>query len=247
MDVEKLLQDYKNDNISLEQAVSSLKKLPYEDIGYCKIDHHRKLRSGYPEVIFGLGKTAEQVKGIVKHMLKSSDDDIFITKATQEMYNSIKDVEGLNYYEECKIIHIVRNKISMSEKYVAVISGGTGDIPVCREAVCTLNAMGISNKEIYDVGVCGVHRLLGCLDVLQGARAIIAAAGMEGALPTVVAGLTSCPVIAVPTDVGYGASFGGISALLTMLNSCANRVSVVNIGNGYGAACVAEAIVRGDT
>lgn len=246
MDVEKLLNDYKNEKISLEQAMSALKKLPYEDIGYCKIDHHRQIRSGFPEVIFGLGKTPEQVKGITEQILASTKENILITKATEEFYKALQGTDGLTYHKECGIIHIVRQKIAMSKEYVAVISGGTGDIPVCREAVCTLNAMGISNKELYDVGVSGVHRLLSSLDELQGARVIIAAAGMEGALPTVVAGLTSCPVIAVPTAIGYGASFGGISALLTMLNSCANRVSVVNIGNGYGAACVAAAIVGGD-
>lgn len=243
MDVKKLLQDYKEGKITLEEATALLKKLPYEDIGYCKIDHHRQIRSGHPEVIFGLGKTTEQVKGIVSHMLESGGENILITKATKEMYEALSGIDGLNYYEECSIIHIIRKNIPESKEYVAVISGGTGDIPVCREAVCTLNALGVSNMELYDVGVSGVHRLLSKLEELQGARAIIAVAGMEGALPTVVAGLTSCPVIAVPTDVGYGASFGGISALLTMLNSCANRVSVVNINNGYGAACVAAAIV----
>lgn len=243
MDIEKLLTDFKNGSISLDDAKSALKKLPYEDIGYCKIDHHRRVRSGYPEVIFGLGKTVEQVQGIVEHMLSSTDENILITKATQEFYDALKDIDGIEYYKECGIIFIHRKNIPKSNDYVAVISGGTGDIPVCREAVCTLNAMGISNIEVYDVGVSGVHRLLSKLDVLQGARVVIAAAGMEGALPTVVAGLTSCPVIAVPTSIGYGASFGGVSALLTMLNSCANRVSVVNIDNGYGAACVAAAIV----
>lgn len=243
MNVEKLLNDYKSGNISLEQATSALKKLPYEDIGCCKIDHHRRLRSGYPEVIFGLGKSPEQVEHIVAAMLKGTDEDILITRVSDEQYELIKNVPDLVYHRDCGVVHISRNKITMSREYVAVISGGTGDIPVCREAVCTLNAMGIANKEIYDVGVSGIHRLLINQEELQGARVIIAAAGMEGALPTVVAGITSCPVIAIPTDVGYGANFGGIAPLLTMLNSCANRVSVVNINNGYGAACVAAAIV----
>lgn len=243
MDIENLLRNYKEGSVSLEEVMSVLKKLPYEDIGFSKIDHHRKLRSGYPEVIFGLGKTAQQVQQIVMCMLQSTKEDILITRANYEMYICLKDIDGINYYSDCGIIHISRNEIKMSKDYVAVICGGTGDIPVCKEAVYTLNAMGISNKELYDVGVSGIHRLFSNIDILQQARAIIAVAGMEGALPTVAAGLTSCPVIAVPTDVGYGANFGGISPLLTMLNSCANRVSVVNINNGYGAACVAAAII----
>lgn len=243
MDVKKILEDYKNGEIQLSHAMDMLKKLPFEDVGYSKIDHHRRIRSGYPEVIFGLGKTPEQVNGIVRHILAAGDEDVLITKATPEMYELLLDIEGINYYDDCKVIHIGRKDITFTKDYVAVISGGTGDIPVCHEAAYTLKAMGVSCKEIYDVGVSGIHRLLAFSDELQNARTVIAAAGMEGALPTVVAGLTDCPVIAVPTSIGYGVSFNGVSALLTMLNSCANRVSVVNIDNGYGAACVAASIV----
>ncbi|MBQ9625295.1 MAG: nickel pincer cofactor biosynthesis protein LarB [Clostridia bacterium] len=245
MDIKRLLEDYKNGKITIEQAEDNLKHLPYEDIDFCKIDFHRSMRSGYPEVIFGLGKTPEQVRKIVDKMLERENENILITKADKAVFNALKDIDKLTYHEDCGIIHILKKEITLTDEYVAVISGGTGDIPVCKEAVHTLYAMGVSCKEVYDIGVAGIHRLLDKTEDLQGARVIIAAAGMEGALPTVVAGLTSCPVIGVPTSIGYGASLSGLAPLLTMVNSCANRVCVVNIDNGYGAACVAAAIVGG--
>lgn len=242
--IEKLLQDYKDGKVSQEKIVSLFKQQPFTDIGVAKLDYHRQIRSGFPEVIFGLGKSVSQINEIVRHMYQHSNQNILITRTNEEVFASLSDIPEAVFDEEAKLIQIQRTKPQMSENYAVVLTAGTSDIPVAKEAVLTAKAMGCSVKEIYDAGVCGVHRLLSFVDVLQGAKVIIVVAGMEGALCSVTAGLVSCPVIGVPTSVGYGASFGGVAALLSMINSCANRVSVVNIDNGYGAGCIAASIVK---
>ncbi len=244
MDIEKMLEDYKSGNVNKEEMLNAIKKLPFSDIDIAKIDFHRNVRSGYAEVIYGEGKTLEQIHKIVEHIIDKSKQDILITRTNEEVYKSLKDTQGISFDKDAKVIFINRNNVALKDKGVLVMSAGTCDIGVCREAVLTLNAMGIAPKEIYDVGVCGLHRLLAHIDELQKARVIIVAAGMEGALASVVSGLVSAPIIAVPTSVGYGASFNGVSALLSMLTSCANRVCTVNIDNGFGAASVAAAIVN---
>ena len=242
--IEKLLQDFKDGKVSQEKIVSLFKKQPFIDIGVAKLDYHREIRSGFPEVIFGLGKSVEQINEIARHMYKHSNQNILITRTTEKVFESLSDMKEITFDADAKLIQIQRTEPQMSKGYAVVLTAGTSDIPVAKEAVLTAKAMGCCVKEIYDVGVCGVHRLLSFIDVLQEAKVIIVVAGMEGALCSVTAGLVSCPVIGVPTSIGYGASFGGVAALLSMINSCANRVSVVNIDNGYGAGCIAASIAK---
>ena len=247
MDLRKLLQDVKDGSTNIDDALSSLKNLPYEDIGYANIDHHREIRIGYPEVIYCEGKSDEHILGIIERMMEKGSN-ILGTRCRRETFEKIKRVYSNSEYEEIsKILKIKNHKISnIGKGKIVVVSGGTSDIPVADEAYHTAKFLGNNVERVYDVGVAGIHRLLNKKHILQSARVVIAVAGMEGALPSVVGGLVDVPVIAVPTSVGYGANFGGLSALLTMLNSCASGISVVNIDNGFGAGYLASMINKLD-
>jgi len=246
-DLLKILQAVESGKLSSAAAVERLKHLPFEDLGFAKVDHHRALRQGFAEVIFGKGKTPQQVAGIVRAMLekKGSHHNILITRVDAKVFAAVKRLtKSAKFHPGCGVITIERNSEIFGKGTIAVVSAGTSDIPVAEEALLSARAMGNRAESIYDVGVAGIHRLLEHRSKLTEARVIIVVAGMEGALPSVVGGLVAVPVIAVPTSVGYGASFGGVAALLGMLNSCASNVTVVNIDNGFGAACVASCINR---
>jgi len=240
----KLLEDVKDGKLTVESALSELKTLPFEDLGFAKVDHHRHLRNGYPEVVFCQGKTVEQIKEIVLRLMEK-DNNIMATRAGRDVYEGISSITGdVVYYETARIVVVKKKAVVPSEKIIAVVTAGTADIPVAEEAAVTAETMGNTVNRIYDVGVAGIHRLLAKINDLTQANVLIVVAGMEGALASVVGGLVDKPVIAVPTSVGYGASFGGLSALLTMLNSCASGVGVVNIDNGFGAGYLASMINR---
>ena len=242
-EIVELLNGFKNNEISMEDALEKLKRLPYGELGYAKIDHHRELRNGYPEVIYCEGKSLEHIQGIVKHMLKEKEVNILGTRANRDVYEAIKDItDNVEYHESARIVVVKREEFKKTEKKILVVTGGTADIPVAEEAAITAEVLGNTVERLYDVGVAGLHRLLSNVDVLFKANVIIAVAGMEGALASVVGGLVDKPVIAVPTSIGYGSNFGGVSALLSMLNSCASGVSVVNIDNGFGAGYLASMI-----
>ncbi|MDP9146539.1 MAG: nickel pincer cofactor biosynthesis protein LarB [Acidobacteriota bacterium] len=249
-DLLKLLDDVRTGATTTLQAMERLKSLPFEDLDFAKVDHHRTLRQGFAEVVFGKGKTAEQVAGIVKAMMAENRgrQNILVTRADKKMFAAVKRVAGTGsaakFHALSGVITIERNKEISGKGTIVVVSAGTSDIPVAEEALLTARLMGNCVEHLYDVGVAGIHRLLMNGDQLMKARVIICVAGMEGALPSVVGGLVAVPVIAVPTSVGYGASFGGVAALLGMLNSCASNVTVVNIDNGFGAARVASCINR---
>jgi len=240
----ELLKNVKDGNLELGQAVDQLKQVPFEDLGYAKVDHHREIRTGYPEVIFCPGKTNDQIRGIVERLL-AKGTNIMASRAEKFVYEAIKDLQpNMEYYPEARTIFIQQKEIAKSKSRILVVTGGTSDIPVAEEAVVTAEKLGCTVERLYDVGVAGIHRLLANLHRLDSAQVIIAVAGMEGALPSVLGGLTDKPVIAVPTSIGYGANFGGLAALLAMLNSCASGVSVVNIDNGFGAGFMASTIIR---
>ena len=241
-DTKKILEQYKNNEISLEEALLELKKEPFADIGYAKVDLHRKVRQGAAEVIYGEGKTPEQIIGICDAMSKSGQKTILITRLSKESAKIVSKAHSLSYHAQARIGIIGTLPEPDGIGKIVIATGGTSDIPVAEEAALTAEVLGNEVVRLYDVGVAGVHRLLAHLDLLMDASVIIAVAGMEGALASVVGGLVDCPVIAVPTSVGYGASFGGVSALLSMLNSCASGVSVVNIDNGFGAGFSASRI-----
>jgi len=246
-DIRNLLEALQAGRMTANQALDRLKHLPFEDLGFAKIDHHRSLRQGYAEVILGRGKTPEQVGAIVRRMLraKASHHNILITRADKEIFAAVRRVSrAAKFHELSGVIAVERDPTLSGKGTILVVSAGTSDIPVAEEALLTAQLLGNRAEALYDVGVAGLHRLLDHRTKLVDARVIICVAGMEGALPSVVAGLVAVPVIAVPTSVGYGASFGGVTALLGMLNSCASNVSVVNIDNGFGAACVASVINR---
>jgi NCAIR mutase (PurE)-related protein len=245
--VRELLEAVRSGKVSSEQALERLKHLPFEDLGFAKVDHHRALRQGYAEVVFGKGKTPAQVAEIVRAMLrqKVSRQNILITRADAKIFRAVKRVDRrAKFHGRSGVITIARTLEITGKGTILVVSAGTSDIPVAEEALLTAQMMGNRAEHLYDVGVAGIHRLLQHREKLTEARAIVCVAGMEGALPSVVGGLVAAPVIAVPTSVGYGASFGGVAALLGMLNSCASNVTVVNIDNGFGAACVASCINR---
>jgi|SRR5580765_3443288 NCAIR mutase (PurE)-related protein len=240
----KLLQDVRKGSVSPDDAVARLRHMPFEDMGFAKIDHHRRVRSGMPEVIFSQGKTADQVAKIFKRMA-AQGGNVLATKASPEHFRAVRKIaRKAEYHELARAITLTQDKTTYGKGAVVVISAGTSDIPVAEEALVTAEIMGNEVAHLYDVGVAGIHRLLAGKDLLDRARVIIVCAGMEGALPSVVGGLARVPVIAVPTSVGYGASFHGLAALLGMLNSCASNVSVVNIDNGFGAGYVASMINR---
>lgn len=241
-EMRKFLKSIKNGDISIEDGLDKLKELPYSDLGFAKIDNHRELRVGYPEVIYCEGKTVDQIKDIVKLML-TKDVNILGTRASRIMYDGVKKVcEDAEYNELARTIVIKKKQVEIPSTYIALVTGGTSDIPVAEEAAITAEIFGNKVERIYDVGVAGIHRLFENLDVIRRAKVVITVAGMEGALTSVVGGLVDKPVIAVPTSVGYGASFKGLAALLSMLNSCSSGVSVVNIDNGFGAGYLASII-----
>lgn len=237
-----LLNDVKNGSISPEDALLKLKMEPFEDLGYAKVDHHRHLRHGIPEVIYGDGKTPEQIAGIIGALKDKGTVNILVTRVSPEKADELKKLVDVDYDPVSRIAVHGRRFEALTKGYIAVVAAGTSDLPVAEEAAVTAEALGNRVKRLYDVGVAGLHRLLSSLETLMSARVVIAVAGMEGALATVVGGLVSCPVIAVPTSVGYGANFNGLSALLSMLNSCAGNVSVVNIDNGFGAGYLSSLI-----
>lgn len=241
----KLLQGVQKKKISIEKALQELKTLPFEKIDCATIDHHRPLRQGAPETIFGEGKTAEQILAIMKKMV-AKKDNILITRLDREKVSKIKKVfPRIKYYPQSQVLTLMNHPIKISGRgTILVVCAGTSDIPVAEEAIITAQMLGNKVDYLYDVGVAGIHRLMSQKEKLLAAQVLIVVAGMEGALPSVVGGLVDRPVIAVPTSIGYGANFGGIAPLLTMLNSCASGVAVVNINNGYGAAYVASLINR---
>ncbi|MGH9712716.1 MAG: nickel pincer cofactor biosynthesis protein LarB [Candidatus Acidiferrales bacterium] len=245
-DIRNLLEAVKRGNLTVEGSLGKLRQLPYEDLGFAKIDHHRALRQGYPEVIFARGKTVKQVAEIVRGMLRAkASSNILITRADRKMFAAVKRVaRKAQFHALSGAVAIERSRKNHGKGLILVVTAGTSDIPVAEEALVTAQTMGNRAEAIYDVGVAGLHRLLEHRAKLAEARVIICVAGMEGALPSVVAGMVAAPVIAVPTSTGYGSSFGGLTALLAMLNSCASNVSVVNIDNGFGAGCVASVINR---
>lgn len=240
---EKILQMVKSGEMSVEDALLQLKKQPFEDLGYAHVDYHRAVRQGTKEVIFGQGKTAEQIVGIATNMVANGLNDILVTRLAEDVFNDVHaKIADAVYYPLARAAIIAQSDNRPAVGNIVLVSAGTSDIGVCEEAALTAECLGSKVTRIYDVGVSGIHRLLAHLDEIMQARVIIAVAGMEGALASVVGGLADCPVIAVPTSVGYGANFGGMSALLAMLNSCANGISVVNIDNGFGAGYLADMI-----
>jgi NCAIR mutase (PurE)-related protein len=240
-----LLKAVRNGVLTPEEAADRINDIPFEDLGYAKVDHHRELRQGVPEVIYGQGKTDEQIAGILKSLLDRGGENILVTRISPETARALQEA-GLPvvYHPVCRLgVAAVRNRVP-APGLIAVATGGTADIPVAEEAAVTAETLGNRVERLYDVGVAGLHRLLAQRETLAKARVVVAVAGMEGALASVIGGLVACPVIAVPTSVGYGANFGGLSALLAMLNSCASGVSVVNIDNGFGAGYLASRINR---
>lgn len=241
-DIRSLLQKVKNNEIDIEAAAQYVEDLPYKDLDFAKIDNHRELRVGYPEVIYCAGKTVEQVRNIVAFML-TKNSNILGTRATEAMYDAVQAICPEAVYNPIgRTITIRRREEALSDTYIAIVAAGTSDLPVVEEAAETARILGNRVETIVDVGVAGIHRLFDKIDLIRGAKVIIVVAGMEGALASVIGGLVDKPIIAVPTSVGYGANFGGLAALLSMLNSCASGVSVVNIDNGFGAAYNASII-----
>ena len=241
-DIRALLEKIKNGEVSVDEALLKLKTRPFEDLGYSKVDIHRAIRQGVAEVIFGSGKTPEQIVGIAESMIKNGQETILITRLSEEKAEMIKGKLSLDYKKEARCGIIGKKPEPTGVGKILIATGGTSDIPVAEEAAVTAEVLGNEVERVYDVGVAGLHRLLANMEKIMSASVIIAIAGMEGALASVIGGLADCPVIAVPTSIGYGASFGGVSALLSMLNSCASGVSVVNIDNGFGAGYLAHMI-----
>jgi len=243
-EIQNLLESVRRGRVTPAAALERLRRLPFEDLGFAKIDHHRSLRQGYAEVIYAPGKRPEQVVSVVRRMLKNQHN-ILITRGTRALYQRVKRVaRAARFHELSGAISIRKTSEIVGKGLVLVLSAGTSDIPVAEEALVTAELFGNRVEAVYDVGVAGLHRLMGHQEKLAAARVIICVAGMEGALPSVVGGLVRVPVIAVPTSVGYGASMSGVAALLAMLNSCASNVAVVNIDNGFGAGCLASVINR---
>ena len=240
--LKKILEELSEGKINVDDAIEELKYFPFSDLGFARIDHHREIRTGYPEIVFCEGKTIEQVRDIFKH-ISDTGQNVIGTRASKDQFSAVHSIapEAL-WHEEARIISIIREKHKIADSPIAVITAGTSDIPVAEEAAVTCELLGNRVTRIYDAGVAGIHRLLDQLPEIKKCRVVIVIAGMEGALASVVGGLIDKPVIAVPTSVGYGANFKGVSALLAMLTSCASGVSVVNIDNGFGAAFNASII-----
>jgi pyridinium-3,5-biscarboxylic acid mononucleotide synthase len=242
--IRKLLQQVRTGELSPDDAVERLRHLPFEDLGFAKVDHHRVLRVGMPEVVFGERKTPAQVAGIFKRLAQHGNN-VLATRASKDQFAAVKKVVRAAKYEtEARAIVLRRDTAKYGKGLICVVSAGTSDIPIAEEAVITAELMGNEVQRFYDVGVAGIHRLLAHREAISKARVVVVCAGMEGALPSVVGGLVGVPVIAVPTSVGYGAAFQGLAALLGMMNSCASNVTVVNIDNGFGAGYVASLINR---
>jgi pyridinium-3,5-biscarboxylic acid mononucleotide synthase len=242
-DIRKLLEEVQTGKLTADDAYEQLKELPYKDLGFAKIDNHRQLRTGYPEVVFCQGKTVDQVRHILSFM-KTHGNNILATRVTEEMYIAVKEVIPEAVYNPVArtiTVKIHENK-HIPDTYIAIVTAGTSDIPVSEEAAVTAEIFGNKVERLFDVGVAGIHRLYDNLPRIRGARVVIVIAGMEGALPSIVGGLVDKPIIAVPTSIGYGANFGGLSALLGMLTSCTAGISVVNIDNGFGAGYLASKI-----
>jgi NCAIR mutase (PurE)-related protein len=245
VDILTLLKDLREGRATVEaahaQIAAALREQPFEDLGFAKIDHHRSVRQGFPEVVLGLGKTPDQIAKIASQIV-GRGHPLLVTRADEAAWNTVKTVvAGAEYHAVARCI-TVQGPATPGKGTIALCSAGTSDLPVAEEAAVTAELLGNTVDRMYDVGVAGIHRVLAHRDRLASARVVIVVAGMEGALPSVVAGMVGVPVIGVPTSIGYGASFGGVAALLGMLNSCANGVSVVNIDNGYGAGCIASMI-----
>jgi len=242
--IRKLFEEVRSGKLSPDDAVGRLRHLPFEDLGFAKVDHHRALRVGMPEVIFCQGKTPAQVAGIFEKLAEHKTN-VLATRASREQFTAVKKrVRRATYKEEARAIVLEQDKTQYGKGLITIVSAGTSDIPVAEEAVVTAELMGNEVARLYDVGVAGIHRLLAHREAISRSRVVVVCAGMEGALPSVVGGLVGVPVIAVPTSVGYGAAFQGMAALLGMMNSCASNVSVVNIDNGFGAGYVASLINR---
>jgi NCAIR mutase (PurE)-related protein len=240
----KLLDAYKRSELETSAAVARIKNLHFEDIGFARVDHSRATRIGFPEVVFGEGKTRAQVVGIVERLVQRSPN-ILVTRTDEGTFGEIRNViTDAEWHEAARLVRIQRDRTNLGVGSIAVVTAGTSDIPVAEEAALTAETMGNTVERVWDAGVAGIHRVLAERSLLQRARVVVVAAGMEGALPSVVGGLVGVPVVAIPTSVGYGASFGGVAALLGMLNSCASNVTVVNIDNGFGAGFVASLINR---
>jgi hypothetical protein len=241
-EVEKLLKNVKKGDTSIEEALEILKNFPYTDLGFARIDHHREMRTGYPEIIYCAGKSVEQVREIFR-VMSEKESNVIGTRANDEMYEAVRSIlSDAVYYPVARIISLQKKKPKIPESRIAIITAGTSDMPVAEEAAVTAELLGNKVLKIYDAGVAGIHRLVDKLPEIRNCRVIIVIAGMEGALASIVGGLVDKPVIAVPTSVGYGANFGGISALLAMLTSCSTGVTVVNIDNGFGAGFAASMI-----
>src|SRR5688572_2625979 len=241
-DLQKILLQVKSGELSETDGATRIQNLSYEDIGYARVDHGRASRQGFPEVIFGQGKTPEQVCGIFEKLIERSPN-VLITRTTPEVFGQVRNIHNYSeWHESAKMIRVVRDTTDLGISEISICTAGTSDIPVAEEAALTAEAMGNRVQRIWDAGVAGIHRILGERSRLQNSRVVIVAAGMEGALPSVVGGLVAVPVIALPTSIGYGASFHGLAALLGMLNSCASNVTVVNIDNGFGAGFAASLI-----
>lgn len=241
-ETKKILESVKNGSVSVDEALIRLKTQPFDELGYAKVDLHRKIRNGAPEVIYGAGKTAEQISGIIRSMKKNGQENILITRLSEKSAAEIEKEHNALYYPDARIAIVGGMPEPECCGEIVVATGGTSDIPVAEEAALTAEFLANRVTRLYDVGVAGLHRLLSHKEEIMSAGVIIAVAGMEGALASVIGGLADCPVIAVPTSVGYGASFNGLAALLSMLNSCAAGVSVVNIDNGFGAGYLASMI-----
>ncbi len=246
-ELQKILAKVKSGELSEPAAAEAIKNLSYEDIGYARVDHGRAARQGFPEVIFGQGKTPDQIAGIFEKLIERSPN-VLITRTTPEVFGQIRNIHAdAEWHESAKMIRVIRDTTDLGMAEISICTAGTSDIPVAEEAALTCEAMGNRVQRIWDAGVAGIHRILGERQRLQNSRVVIVAAGMEGALPSVVGGLVAVPVIALPTSIGYGASFHGLAALLGMLNSCASNVTVVNIDNGFGAGFAASLINRRST
>ncbi len=242
--LKNLLEEVQSGAVAIDEAMERIKHMPFENVGYATIDHHRAIRTGLPEVIFGKGKTPEQIAGIAARLLERASN-MLATRATPEAYELVKkQFPDAEYFPMSGALRVWRDRTLHGKGPLAVVCAGTTDIPVAEEAAVTAEVMGNEVVQVADVGVAGIHRLFGHMDIIRQAKVVVVCAGMEGALPSAVGGLVSCPVIAVPTSVGYGASFHGLAALLGMLNSCASNVTVVNIDNGFGGGYVASLINR---
>jgi hypothetical protein len=243
--LERLIETLRESNADSREMARRIQESLYEDIGYAKVDHARAARQGFPEVVFGKGKPRQQIVGIVQRLLEGSQSNLIVTHTDADTFGEIRNIATeAEWHDSARLIRIMRDSKDLGTANIAVVTAGTSDIPVAEEAALTAEAMGNRVDRIWDVGVAGIHRVLAERALLRRARVVIVAAGMEGALPSVVGGLVSVPVVAVPTSIGYGASFGGVAALLGMLNSCSSNVTVVNIDNGFGAGFVASLINR---